>query len=81
KLILVDDHYVQVGSANMDSRSLRLNFELNVEIYDEMLALALRDYFETVRDRSRKITLQEVDGRPMAQRLRDSFAWLFSSYL
>ncbi|HRY35592.1 MAG TPA: cardiolipin synthase [Smithellaceae bacterium] len=81
KLILVDDHYVQVGSANIDSRSLRLNFELNVEIFDQQLASALKTYFEYLRDRCRKISLEELDGRPIAQRLRDSFAWLFSSYL
>lgn len=81
KLILVDDYYVQVGSANIDSRSLRLNFELNVEIYDQMLAATLKDYFETLRGRCRKITLQELDSRPILQRLRDAFAWLFSSYL
>jgi cardiolipin synthase len=81
KLILVDDHYVQVGSANIDSRSLRLNFELNVEIFDQTLAKTLKNYFEKLRGRCRKITLQELDGRPLPQRLQDAFAWLFSSYL
>jgi cardiolipin synthase len=32
KLFYVDDHYAQIGSANFDSRSLRLNFEMNVEV-------------------------------------------------
>lgn len=81
KMILVDDHYIQVGSANIDSRSLRLNFELNVEIFDQVLASTLKTYFETLRGRCRKITLEELDSRPIVQRLRDAFAWLFSSYL
>lgn len=81
KLILVDDQYIQVGSANIDSRSLRLNFELNVEIYDQVLAVNLKEYFEELRGRCRKVTLTELDGRPLIQRLRDAFAWLFSSYL
>jgi cardiolipin synthase A/B len=81
KLIMVDDQYIQVGSANIDSRSLRLNFELNVEIYDQILAASLKGYFEELQGRCRKVTLQELDSRPLTQRLRDAFSWLFSSYL
>ncbi|MDD5711823.1 MAG: phospholipase D-like domain-containing protein, partial [Smithellaceae bacterium] len=81
KLIMVDDHYIQIGSANIDARSLRLNFELNVEIYDETLAKDLSDYFCEIKSRSKVVTLEEVDSRPFFERLRDSFAWLFSSYL
>lgn len=45
KLLLVDDAWALVGSANWDPRSLRLNFEVLVEIYDralveELLAVA-----------------------------------------
>ena len=81
KLILVDDHYVQIGSANIDSRSLRLNFELNVEIYDQAMATMLADYFQDIINRCQKVSLKEMDSRPLPERLRDSFAWLFSSYL
>jgi cardiolipin synthase len=81
KLILVDDQYIQVGSANLDSRSLRLNFELNVEIYDQGLACRLKDYFQELKSRCRQVTLKEMDSRPLLLRLRDAFAWLFSSYL
>ena len=38
KLMLVDDEWVFVGSSNWDARSLRLNFEFNVECYDRDLA-------------------------------------------
>jgi len=33
KLLLVDDNYALVGSANIDPRSLRLNYELGLEIF------------------------------------------------
>ena len=81
KLVMIDDHYVQAGSANMDSRSLRLNFELNVEMYDPVIAEIIRDYFLAVQSRCRFISLAEVENRSLGERLRDSFAWLFSSYL
>ena len=38
KLMIVDGHWVLLGSANWDARSLRLNFELNVECYGREFA-------------------------------------------
>lgn len=81
KLFLVDGHYVQVGAANMDPRSLRLNFELVVEVYDHGFAATIARHFETVRERSREITLEEVDSRSLPVRLRDGLAWLLTPYL
>ncbi len=81
KLFLVDGHYVQVGSANMDPRSLRLNFELVVEIYDREFAATVDAHFEAIRERSREVTLEEVDGRRLPVRIRDGLAWLLSPYL
>ena len=81
KLFLVDGHYVQVGSANMDPRSLRLNFELVVEIYDQAFATTIDRHFEDVRERSREVTLEEVDDRSLPARVRDGLAWLLSPYL
>jgi cardiolipin synthase len=81
KLLMVDRHYVQVGSANMDPRSLRLNFELVVEIYDRQFASAIDAHFESVRRHSREITLEEIDSRSVPARARDALAWLLTPYL
>lgn len=81
KLLVVDDSYVQVGSANMDARSLRLNFEVAVEIIDADLAASLVADLERWRDASRRVTLEELDARSWLIRLRDSLAWLMSPYL
>ena len=81
KLFYVDDHYAQIGSANFDSRSLRLNFEMNVEVYDRDTVTKLAARFEAIRARSRRVTLAEVDGRPFLTRTIDGIAWLFSPYL
>jgi cardiolipin synthase len=81
KLFLVDGIWSLVGSANLDPRSLRLNFELNLEVYDQhFTALLERDFIATVA-RSRQVTLAEVDGRPLRERIRDGIAKLFSPYL
>jgi cardiolipin synthase len=81
KLILVDDAYAMTGSANLDARSLRLNFELGVEWFNADLTRQLHAHLDEATARSRRITLAELDQRPLWQRLRDAFFWLFSSYL
>lgn len=81
KLFYVDDWYAQIGSANFDARSLRLNFELNVEVYDRDTVTTFAKHFEGVRALSTAVTLAEVDGRPLVTKAIDGAAWLFSPYL
>ena len=81
KLMLIDDHWSFVGSANWDTRSLRLNFELNLECYDPRLALELRALVDARLSASRPITQEELRRRPLWRRLRDGAAWLLSPYL
>jgi cardiolipin synthase len=81
KFLLIDDNYAHIGSANIDPRSLRLNFELVVEVFQQDFVTQLRDHFERVRATSREETLAGVDGRSLPVRIRDATAWLFSPYL
>lgn len=81
KLFVVDDHYAQVGSANLDTRSLRLNFELVAEIYDAGIARELSGHIDAVRDESRRLDIEEIERRPRLERFRDAVCWLFSPYL
>jgi cardiolipin synthase len=79
--MLVDGCYVHLGSANMDNRSLRLNFELTLEVLDQHLAESLTRHFDTLMKLSRPVTRQELAARSLPTRLRDAFFWLFSPYL
>jgi cardiolipin synthase len=81
KLMLVDGCYVHLGSANLDCRSLRLNFELTLEVFDQFLAETLTRHFDTVMSKSRPVTRQELANRSLPVRLRDAFFWLFTPYL
>ncbi|MBA3731569.1 MAG: PLDc N-terminal domain-containing protein [Gammaproteobacteria bacterium] len=81
KLFVVDDLYAHIGSANLDPRSLRLNFELAVEVYERAFSQAVAGYIADINRRSRAVTLAEVDARPYPERARDAFCWLFSPYL
>ncbi len=81
KLMIVDNLWSMVGSSNWDPRSLRLNFEFNVEVYDSALAQQLNEIFDNKQRQAREITLAEVNSRPLPIKLRDGVARLFSPYL
>jgi cardiolipin synthase len=81
KLMIVDGCWVLLGSANWDARSLRLNFEYNLECYDVELARQLGAMVEAKRKAARRVTLEEMDGRTLPVRLRDGLARLASPYL
>ena len=79
--MVVDGLWSLIGSANWDPRSLRLNFELNVEIYSEDVASRLENLLDGKRANAREVTLAEVDARRWWIRLRDGVARLASPYL
>lgn len=81
KLFVMDEQYAQIGSANLDPRSLRLNFELTVEIYDRNVATQLAAHIEEQLRKSTPVTLESVRNRPFIIKMRDAVVWLFSSYL
>jgi cardiolipin synthase len=81
KLMIVDSHWVLVGSANWDTRSLRLNFELNVEAYGREFAGRMGKVIEDKLRGAREVTLADADARSYAAKLRDAVARLFSPYL
>ncbi|MCU0599844.1 MAG: cardiolipin synthase [Desulfobacterales bacterium] len=81
KLFVIDDHYAQIGSANIDSRSLRLNFELTVEIYDPSVAQTLSAHIKKCALHSKELTLRDIEQRPILIKTRDALTWLFSPYL
>ena len=81
KLLLMDDYYAQIGSANMDPRSQRLNFEFNLEVYDKALNATLRRHFDDIVQTARPISLEEMDRRNLIVKLRDNFFRLFTPFL
>ena len=79
--MLIDDIWTLLGSGNWDPRSLRLNFELNVECYGREFAQEMEKIIEKKISAAREVNLAEVDERPMPAKLRDAIARLFSPYL
>jgi cardiolipin synthase len=74
KVLVVDDYWVAVGSANFDNRSFRLNDEANLHVFDEVFARAQSEIFAQDRGRSKQVTLEEWRGRPFTERLEELVA-------
>jgi cardiolipin synthase len=65
KAMLVDDDIAAVGTANLDNRSFRLNFEITLMIVDEEFGARIKDMFEQDFADSRMVEQGELDARPM----------------
>jgi cardiolipin synthase len=81
KLMLVDGQWSLVGSGNWDTRSLRLNFEFNLECYCPELAKSLDKIVQSKLQGARQVTQEEVDGRSVPVKLRDGVTRLLSPFL
>lgn len=81
KLCTVDGVWSYVGSTNIDSRSLRLNFELDIEVYNADLAQNLTQRIDRIIQNGKRVTIQSLKSRPFLLRLRNRIVWLASPYL
>lgn len=81
KIMVVDGVWSLIGSANWDPRSLRLNFEFNLECYSSPLAATLDSFVDRKIAESRHYTWVDVATRSWAVRMRDGVARLMSPYL
>jgi cardiolipin synthase len=81
KLMLVDNAWSLIGSTNWDPRSLRLNFEFNVECYGPEFTGELNRIVARKVCSAREVTLEDVNQRSIPVRLRDGLAQLLSPYL
>ena len=81
KTMVIDAQLALVGSANIDIRSFRLNFEVGALIEDPRVAATLRDRFAGQLKESREITLPMIRSWSFMKRLQHGAARLFSSFL
>ena len=81
KLMVVDGVWSLIGSTNWDARSLRLNFEYNLECYGQDLASELEEIVDRKVAKSREVEIGELLSRNQLIRFRNGVARLFSPYL
>ena len=79
KLMVVDGLWCLVGSANWDMRSLRLNFELNVEVYGAELAGTLGDFMH--QHQRQRLRARDLNARSLPAKLRDAAFRLLLPYI
>lgn len=81
KLMVIDDQWVTVGSANFDNRSFRLNDEANLNVVDRSFARQQANVFASDKQRSRQILLHDWKCRPWPEKLVETLAGLFRSQM
>jgi len=81
KLLTVDGVWAYIGSSNMDPRSLRLNFEVDIEVLDTGFAGTIDRRIGSAIASAVPVTLAGLRARPAATRLIDRILWLGSPYL
>jgi len=81
KALVVDDHVSILGSANLDYRSLHLNFETNIQVADSAFTLALSRQIDREIALSVPVTQADHEARPVSRRLVQNFCFLFQPLL
>ncbi len=81
KTIVVDGKAASVGTANIDIRSFRLDFEVNAVIYNTETAARLKSVFEADMADSRQLTYKDYQARPRIHKFRESCTRLLSPIL
>jgi cardiolipin synthase len=64
KVVLVDDDFAAVGTANFDNRSFRLNFEITLAVADEEFAAGVEKMLNLDFERSRQVSAEELRKQP-----------------
>lgn len=81
KTMIIDNGVVSVGSANIDVRSFRLDFEVNALIYDERMASQVRKAFFDDSKVSQPLTKEKYEQRGTIIKFKEGLARLISPLL
>lgn len=81
KTIVSDDIVSSIGTANMDNRSFRLNFEVNAFIYDGVVAKEQSKIFLNDQKFSTFVTKEAYEKRSRVLRIKESLIKLVSPIL
>lgn len=81
KVMIIDGLMVSVGSTNFDNRSLSLNDEANLNIYDSSFASRQTQIFEDDLKKARQISFEQWSDRPAKEKAMEIIGSLLSSQL
>lgn len=81
KAIVVDSELALVGSMNIDMRSLQLNFELSVAIYDTESCEDICELLSSYKEQSIPVDVNAWHERPRYRRVAERFMYFLSPLL
>ncbi|MNE94363.1 Major cardiolipin synthase ClsA [compost metagenome] len=81
KTIVVDQEIASVGTTNIDTRSFRLNFEVNALVCDDGIASELHELFLKDSMSCTELTLERYEARPKLLKFKEAVARLLSPIL
>lgn len=81
KTVIVDEEISSVGTANIDIRSFKLNFEINAFVYDKTVASSLTYFFKEDLKKCKKMTTERYNERSLIIKIKESIARLLSPIL
>lgn len=81
KTVVIDDEVCSIGTANMDTRSFELNFEVSSFIYSEKIAKEQKYEFENDMKMCEELTLEKYQNRSRIVKIKESLSRLFSDVL
>lgn len=81
KTVVIDDEVCSIGTANMDTRSFELNFEVSSFIYSEKIAKEQKYEFENDMKKCEELTLEKYQNRSRIVKIKESLSRLFSGVL
>lgn len=81
KVMLMDNKVAGVGTANFDNRSFRLNFEITLLVHNEAFCGKVETMLEEDINHSRRVTPEEIAGKPLWFPMGMGIARLFAPIL
>jgi cardiolipin synthase len=81
KALVIDGEFALVGTANLDVRSLRLNYETCLAVYSPQFADAMKNIIHNDMNASDEILLDDWQKRPLRARLSENLAALMTPVL
>lgn len=81
KSISVDDEYAVFGTVNFDNRSIHLNFEMMLLIFDTGFIQDIKKLHDSYADQCSRLDPDAWRHRPLSERLKEGACYLISPLL
>lgn len=81
KTVVIDDEICSIGTANMDTRSFELNFEVNAFIYSNEIAIKQKEEFKKDILKSEELTIEKYNKRSAIVKIKEAISKLLSGVL